>query len=204
MKPKKSSAQQTATGFGSTSATPTVGSAPPVVGAGTANTATTVGAGLPTQGPGQAAPPPPPTPTPPPDSGLIMAQAGANNAVAIADGWAAYQNTQIGADYGFTADGAIDPNNPYSRAALLQRSYQDSQRGTTNSYASAGQYNSSAYSRMQDRNSENFDVGVDQLKKAEAKERAAVLKGQVDTYSENAAYLSEEQKAAIFRALGMS
>jgi hypothetical protein len=202
MKPKKSSAQQTATGFGSTSATPTVGAAPPAVGSGTAGIFTTAGAGLPTQGPGQAAPPPGATPTPPPDPALLAAQSQANTAVGLSDAWATYQTGQINADYGFGADGTIDPNNPYSRAALLQRSYQDSQRGMTNSYAAAGQFNSSAYDRMQGRNAENFDIGVDQLKKAQGKEQAAVLKGQVDTYSQHGANLDPAKLEALMKALG--
>jgi hypothetical protein len=133
---------------------------------------------------------------------LLAAQSQANTAVGLSDAWATYQTGQINADYGFGADGTIDPNNPYSRAALLQRSYQDSQRGMTNSYAAAGQFNSSAYDRMQGRNAENFDIGVDQLKKAQGKEQAAVLKGQVDTYSQHGANLDPAKLEALMKALG--
>jgi hypothetical protein len=137
-----------------------------------------------------------------PDPNLLAQQAQADNAIRISDAWGTYQTGQINADYGFTPQGTIDPNNPYSRAALLQRSYQDSQRGTTNSYAAAGQYSSGAYKRMQDRNAENFDIGLDQLKKGQGRELSGVLKGQVDTYSQYGAQLDPAKLDSLMKALG--
>jgi hypothetical protein len=142
------------------------------------------------------------TPTPPPDPALMQQEAGAANALRIGDAFATFQNTQIDADYGFAKDGTIDPNNPYSRAALLQRSYQDTQRGTGTSYAAAGQYNSGAYQRMQGRNAENFDVGVDQLKKAQGREKSGVLQTQVQNYSANSANLDPAKLESLLKALG--
>jgi hypothetical protein len=142
------------------------------------------------------------TPTPPPDPALMQQQAAADNSLRIGDAFATFQNTQIDADYGFSPDGTIDPNNPYSRAALLQRSYQDTQRGTGNSYAAAGQYNSGAYQRMQGRNAENFDVGVDQLKKAQGREKSGVLQTQVQNYSANSANLDPAKLESLLKALG--
>lgn len=45
--------------------------------------------------------------------------------------------------------GGIDPNNPNSRAAALQRAYQNQQRGNTNSYAARGQGYSGALQNAQ-------------------------------------------------------
>jgi hypothetical protein len=140
--------------------------------------------------------------TPMPDPALMQQQATAANNIRLGDAWATYQTGQINADYGFNAQGAIDPNNPYSRAALLQRSYQDSQRGTTNSFAAAGQYGSSAYRGMVDRNAENFDIGVDQLKKSQGKEQAGVIQQQVQNYSTNSAGLDPARLQSILKQLG--
>jgi hypothetical protein len=182
----KSTTKQRASGLGSTVGT---------VGSGQV--------GLPTNSPQQTVTAPAPAgATPMPDPALMQQQATANNNVRLGDAWATYQTGQINADYGFTPQGQIDPNNPYSRAALLQRSYQDSQRGTTNSYASAGQYNSGAYSRMRGRNTENFDIGLDQLKKSQGREQAGVVQQQVQNYSTNMAGLDPAKLESILKALG--
>jgi hypothetical protein len=151
-----------------------------------------------------AAPPQPaaPTPTPPPDPSLLAQQAQADNTVRLSDAWATYQTGQVNSSYGFDAQGQIDPNNPYSRAALLQRSYQDSQRGTANSYNAAGQYSSGAFARMQGRNAENFDIGLDQLQKQRGQDLAGILKGQVDTYSQVGANLDPAKLDSLLKALG--
>lgn len=65
---------------------------------------------------------------------------------------------RAGSDYGFTpqygADGSVDynatmahgvdPNNPFSKMALLSRAYQNQQKSTTNGYAAQGQLFSGA------------------------------------------------------------
>jgi hypothetical protein len=58
-----------------------------------------------------------------------------------------YQQTMLGQESGFDAQGNLDPTNPYSVAANLQRRYQQGQRGTTNSMAAAGQLYSGAHGR---------------------------------------------------------
>lgn len=49
--------------------------------------------------------------------------------------------------------------NPFSRAALLIRSYQQGVQGTSNSYAARGQHNSGAYGRAQNSNQFGFEQG---------------------------------------------
>lgn len=55
-----------------------------------------------------------------------------------------FDRTQLGQTYGFDQYGNLDPSNPYSVAANLQRRYQQGQSGTTNSMASQGQLYSGA------------------------------------------------------------
>lgn len=63
---------------------------------------------------------------------------------------------QLGSSYGFGVDAAgnaiDDHTNPWSKAAALQTSYDNSVRGTTNSYASRGQLYSGAIQNAQDWN----------------------------------------------------
>lgn len=49
--------------------------------------------------------------------------------------------------------------NPFSRAALLIKSYQQGVQGTSNSYAARGQHNSGAYQRAQNENTFGFEQG---------------------------------------------
>lgn len=73
--------------------------------------------------------------------------------------------TRLGLDYGIdfqrNADGSlgsynisptVDVSNPFSQAALLKRSYDQSVRGTTNSYAAQGQLYSGALENAQSEN----------------------------------------------------
>lgn len=84
-----------------------------------------------------------------------------------------YGETRAGQDYGFTfgRDAAgnvdsnsfqVDPNNPFSKMALLSRSYQQEQAGNLNNYASMGQQNSGAYARQ----AANAKFGNDQANDA--------------------------------------
>jgi hypothetical protein len=54
--------------------------------------------------------------------------------------------------------GGLDPSNPNSRAALLQRSYQNQQRGNTNSMASRGQLYSGALQNAQDESTRGYQA----------------------------------------------
>jgi len=53
----------------------------------------------------------------------------------------------------------IAQNNPFSKAALLIRSYQQGVQGTSNSYAARGQHSSGAYQRAQGSNAFGFEQG---------------------------------------------
>ena len=74
--------------------------------------------------------------------------------------------------YGYDAQGGriTDPNsplfNPYSRAALLQKSYENTSRYNTNSMASRGQLYSGALQNAQNDASHNYSVGDDELRRS--------------------------------------
>jgi hypothetical protein len=90
---------------------------------------------------------------------------------------------QLAGDYGFTYDykpGEIDPNtglagdpsvsitgvdasNPYSSAALLQKSYDQQKAGNTTSYAAQGQLYSGSLGNAQTAAKTGYDTGYNQL-----------------------------------------
>ena len=59
----------------------------------------------------------------------------------------------------------LDPNNPYSKAAQLQRSYDNAKRGTTNSLAERGLGTSGALVNAQNSNDTGFSTSKDTLEK---------------------------------------
>lgn len=79
------------------------------------------------------------------------------------------QSRDLLKDYGFQEGsqaftfGAVDPNNPFSKAALLKQSLERAQRGNTNSYAARGQLYSGALQRSQDKSLGDFQQGENTL-----------------------------------------
>jgi hypothetical protein len=73
-------------------------------------------------------------------------------------------------DYGFKEgpNGALafDPNNPYSKAALLKKAYDTNRRSTGQSMASGGQLYSGAFQNAQDLVNRNQAQGEDSLQKS--------------------------------------
>jgi hypothetical protein len=79
--------------------------------------------------------------------------------------------------YGYTGvdDFQIDPNNPFGRAQLLKRQYDQAKAGTQNSYAARGQQTSGAYGRMQNQNLFANQQANDALQKDYLQGRAQIL-----------------------------
>jgi hypothetical protein len=82
-------------------------------------------------------------------------------------------NRQQGlSSYGFTEGPngtlAVDPNNPFSQASLLKKSYDTSRRSTGQTMASGGQMYSGAFQNAQDLVNRNELQGNDQLQKSVA------------------------------------
>lgn len=75
------------------------------------------------------------------------------------------QERTLGITYGMGRFGGSIANNPYSRAALLQRSYNQNQRAATNTLAMRGQLYSGATSNALSANQSNFQQANDALSK---------------------------------------
>ena len=101
-----------------------------------------------------------------------------------------FDRTQLGQQYGFDAQGNLDPSNPFSIAANLQRRYQQGQRGTTNSMAAAGQLYSRAHQR-------NLDEGTYQYQRSYDTARRDAL----NTYRD---LTEREQRATSNRTMGIN
>jgi hypothetical protein len=116
------------------------------------------------------------------------------------------------ADYGYTGqdtngDGIpdsgfnVDPNNPFSRAALLQKRYTEAKQGTTNSMAAQGQLYSGALQTAQDENSFQNQAGIDENQKAFNRYLDSLISGRRDaslaTERENAGIDWEALVAAV-------
>lgn len=85
----------------------------------------------------------------------------------------ALQRDQLGINYGLGEAGGSVASNPYSRAALLQKSYDQNQRRTQNAMAASGQlysgstqnarnFNTGAYSQGRDSLQKDFDARMGQ------------------------------------------
>jgi hypothetical protein len=106
---------------------------------------------------------------------------------------ATYQLGQLQQEYGYGETGAA---NPYSRAALLQESFQRSKLGTTNNYAAGGQLYSGAYGRAQGENQRQYSIGENANRRAYDQAVYGVNYGQ----AQNAATYGTGMDDAAFEA----
>jgi hypothetical protein len=97
------------------------------------------------------------------DAQVAQAARDRDNEIALATGDADLLRRTYG--YAGENDFTIDPNNPFGRAQLLKRQYDQSKAGTQNSYAARGQQTSGAYGRMQNQNLFGYQQGSDALQK---------------------------------------
>lgn len=111
--------------------------------------------------PPMAAPPRPATPPrPAPDPVLQQRQVSLNTAYQDALGRINYDEGRIKQEYGFD-----DLSNPFSRARLLQRSYQERQAGTKNSMAARGMLYSGARLNQERLDTRAYDQAYDGLRR---------------------------------------
>ena len=75
------------------------------------------------------------------------------------------QEAGLGISYGLGQYGADIASNPYSRAAMLQRSYNQNQRASVNTMASRGQLYSGATQNQANANAANYGSAYDALSK---------------------------------------
>ncbi len=100
-------------------------------------------------------------------------------------GWIGTEN-----EYGLAPGFNNYASNPYSRAALLQRSYDDARRGTLNS--AGNQLYAGSYINAENTNTHDFSLGRDELEKARGR-----------AYSEyigNKAHAEDEYREALSNA----
>jgi hypothetical protein len=113
---------------------------------------------------------------------------------------AAFDRGNINREYGFTANGGIDPSNPNSRAALLQRSYQQGQQGDNTSFASQGQLYSGAYQSQIDSRTQGYNTDRQRL---QAEQNQATGQTYLNQFSGSSGGAGPEQIEALRRALGL-
>lgn len=81
-----------------------------------------------------------------------------------------YEESQLSPSYGYQTDNSgnvsVDPSNPFSKAALLQKTYGENQARSTNSMAAQGQLYSGALQNQQNQNTFGFQQNTDALKRA--------------------------------------
>jgi hypothetical protein len=106
---------------------------------------------------------------PPSDAALDQQYAAYDQQAAGAKTGYLTQSRDILRDYGYQEGGeqfsfgAVDPNNPFSKAALLKQSFEKAQRGNTNSMAARGQLYSGALQRSQDNSLSEYQQGDNAL-----------------------------------------
>lgn len=143
--------------------------------------------------------PAPKPPTQPLHPDVVNAQITANRNVGLGDLNATWQQANLDSEYGFGAGGAASP---YSKAALLQESFNRSRLGTTNSYASQGQLHSGAYGRAQNENQRNYDIGFDELRRAYDRMSGDIKFGQLQNYADAGSGVDDAAWQALLKALG--
>lgn len=77
-----------------------------------------------------------------------------------------YERGAVAADTGFGLEGNLDLSNPYNRASMLQRAFQQSQRGQVTAGAGAGQLYSGATQRGLDEGTHRYQRDYDAQRRA--------------------------------------
>jgi hypothetical protein len=102
----------------------------------------------------------------------------------------------------YTTDMGVDPANPFSKMALLQRSYEQTKAGTQNSYAAQGQLRSSAYERMAKENQFQQDSSVNSLQEAFRALLEQARRGRQGAADDYSSSISSASADALRLALG--
>jgi hypothetical protein len=160
--------------------------------------------GLPAAGtPGYSTPTPAPPPVgaPPPDWQQIAAESAATRGVQYADAQATYDRGRISRDFGYGANGQIDPSNPYSKAALLQKNFQEHTLGNTTSYAGQGQLYSGALQNAQNATTSGYLADSNSLHNQYSDALNQTSLNQLGAYSNAGSAVSQDKITAILRAL---
>jgi hypothetical protein len=124
----------------------------------------------------------------------------ANRNVALGKGEAAYQQGNLGFDYGYNPNGTINTANPYSRAAMLQLGYEHQQAGTTNSYAAQGQLYSGAIQNALGEGSRQYGANEAANRLAYQRATHGIQAGQLNTVANAGSGVSDADFQALLKA----
>lgn len=152
--------------------------------------------------PGGSPAAPAPVAPPPPDWQQIAAESAATRGVQYADAQATYDRSRINRDFGYNAAGGVDPSNPYSRAALLERNFKQQQAGDTNSFADQGHLYSGALQNQKNETTFGYLSDRNTLRNQYSDANNDVTLGQLGAYSSAGGAVSQERINALLRALG--
>lgn len=153
-----------------------------------------------------AAPPPAVAPQGLPVDPFYDAAAGnANRNLSTTLAGLQYQRGQLGSTYGFGTDASgnvfDDPSNPYSRAAVMKKSYDDRKLGTTTSMAAQGQLYSGALQNAQNENARQNDMGRDSLIRQFMAAQQQIRQGELQAQGTYQDQLGQAGSDRLLRAL---
>lgn len=138
----------------------------------------------------------------PPDWQEQAYAAAQGRSVQYADAQATFDRGKINRDFGYAADGSVDPNNPYALAALNERHHEAAARGVTNSAAAQG--NLYAGSTQNAKNSELFGYlqNKNTLRNQYNDATHQTTLNQLGASTNAGSAISNDKIAALLRALG--
>lgn len=100
----------------------------------------------------------------------------------------------------FQIDPNVDVSNPFSKAALLKKSYDQSVSGNTNSYAAQGQLYSGALQNAQNQSGLSYQQGQDALLKDFGSQFGGLYQQWLQAQQAATGQLTDAQAAALARA----
>lgn len=135
------------------------------------------------------------------DPGLMASQDAALRQQQLAAANALYQQQGLQSTFGFDAQGGVDPDNPYGKAALALENYRRGARATQNSYAGRGLLYSSANTEAQSDVARNYSIGADQLLKQYGAAQQGVLSDYLGAVTDGGLDVSDATYQALLNKL---
>lgn len=118
-----------------------------------------------------------------------------------------YQRGQLGSTYGLGQDASgnvfDDVSNPYSRAAVMKKTYDDRKLGTTTGMAAQGQLYSGALQNAQNENARQNDMGRDSLIRQFMAAQQQIRQGELQAQGTYQDQLGQAGSERLMRALAM-
>jgi hypothetical protein len=130
---------------------------------------------------------------------------GANRNLSTSLAGLQYQRGQLGSTYGLGQDASgnifDDVSNPYSRAAVMKKTYDDRKLGTTTSMAAQGQLYSGALQDAQNENARQNDMGRDSLIRQFQNAQQQIRQGELQAQGSYQDQLGQAGNERLMRAL---